>query len=318
MSLIDPRVKSKHPVTIPTMAQEQLGQLYAVLTAFCWATSATLFERAGHRIGSVIVNFLRLGVAVVMLGMICLISRGRFFPTDIPQDVFFWITLSGLLGFFLCDMCLFRAFVLAGARRALLMLSLAPCFAALLDILIVKPPTPRMLLGMGITLTGVILVILQRSESHETPHSRRELRIGILLGAGAAFFQALGASTADIALRGGYEALPATFVRALAGTVAFGLLIVLTRRISDLYRGLQDLKALFLLTTGAVIGPVIGVTLFLASIARVQPSVTQTILTTIPVLMLPIAHFSGRDRITPMSVFGTLVAVTGVIVLCWE
>lgn len=300
------------------MTHEQLGQLYAVLTAFCWATSATLFERAGHRIGSVIVNFLRLGLAVGMLGVICLVSRGRFFPTDIPKDVFFWITVSGFLGFFLCDMCLFRAFILAGARRALLMLSLAPCFAAWLDVLIVKPPTLQMLLGMGITLVGVILVILQRSEAHETPHSRRELKIGLLLGAGAAFFQALGASTADVALRSGYDPLPATFVRALAGTVAFGLLIVSTRRLTDVYRGIRDRTAMLLLTAGALVGPVIGVTLFLASIARVQPSVTQTILATIPVIMLPIAHFSGKDRITPMSVLGTFVAVTGVIVLCWK
>lgn len=300
------------------MTQEQLGQWYAVLTAFCWATSATLFERAGHRIGSVIVNFLRLGIAVGMLGVICLVSRGRFFPTDIPHDVFFWITLSGLLGFFLCDMCLFRAFVLSGARRALLMLSLAPCFSALLDVWIVRPPTPRILLGMGITLAGVILVIQQRSESHENPRLRKELKLGLFLGAGAAFFQALGACTADIALRSGYDALPATFVRASAGTVAFGLLILFTRRLPDLYRGLQDRNAMFLLTTGALIGPVIGVTLFLASIARVQPSVTQTILATIPVLMLPIAHVSGKDRITLLSVFGTLVAVAGVIVLCWK
>jgi drug/metabolite transporter (DMT)-like permease len=300
------------------MTEPQLGQLFAGLTAICWATSATMFEYAGRRIGSVVVNFLRLLIAVLMLGLVCTFTRGRFIPTDMPQHVLVWITISGLLGFFVCDMCLFRAFVLAGARRALLMLSLSPCFAAVLDVLIVNAPTPQMLLGMAITLAGVMYVISQRSSSHETPHSKRELRTGIALGVCAALFQALGASTADIALRDDYDPLAATFVRASAGTVAFGLLILFTLRTRDVAAGTRDGRAMTALTIGALFGPVIGVTLFLASISRVQPSVTQTILATIPVIMLPIAHFSGRDRITGGAIVGTLIAVTGVIVLCWR
>lgn len=300
------------------MTEPQLGQLFAGLTVFCWATSATMFEYAGRRIGSVIVNFLRLLIAVAMLGLICTVTRGRFLPTDMPQHVLMWITISGLFGFFVCDMCLFRAFVLAGARRALLMLSLSPCFAAVLDVITGQAPTPQMLLGMVITLTGVMCVISRRSAAHETPHSKRELRIGIVLGICAALFQALGASTADIALRDDYDPIAATFVRASAGTVAFGFLIVFAQRTRDVVAGVQNGRAMTALTIGAFFGPVVGVTLFLASISRVQPSVTQTILVTIPVIMLPIAHFSGRDRITTGSVLGTVVAVAGVIVLCWR
>ncbi len=63
-------------------------------------------------------------------------------------------------------------------------------------------------------------------------------------------------------------------------------------------------------------GPVIGVTLFLASLQRVQAGVTQTIIATIPALMLPIAYFQKHERITTGQIVGTFVAVGGVIVLC--
>ncbi|MBC7784506.1 MAG: DMT family transporter [Burkholderiales bacterium] len=302
------------------MPQAYLGEIYAGVAACCWVISATCFEAAGKRIGSLVVNLLRLLIAVALLGIICWIRRGTFLPVDAPPHVLWWIIVSGVIGFFLCDMCLFRALVLAGARRCMLMLSLAPCFAAVLDVASGEPPTARMWLGMAITLAGVMWAITQRSAEHETPHSRRELRIGVLLALSAALLQALGAKAAEIGLDLGngnhYDAMAATFIRASAGAVCFALLIAATGRAASVLAGSRHPQTMLILTLGAIAGPVIGVTLFLASLARVQSSVTQTILATMPILALPVAYFFNKERISAQAIAGTILCVIGVMILC--
>lgn len=298
-----------------------LGEIFALLTALCWVIGANFFEFAGKRIGSLVVNVLRLWLAVVLLGGVCLITRHAFFPTDAPPHVWRWMTLSGAIGFFLCDMCLFRAFVLAGARRSMLLLSLSPCFSALLDLVRREPLTAQVAVGMLITLGGVMWVIRGRAVKEESPHSLRDVRIGVLLATLAALLQALGATTAKVGLRlpdgAPYNELAATFIRALAGASCFLVLILVTGRIGAVRKGVRDTPALLALSAGAVAGPVLGVSFFMASLARVPTSVTQTIIATMPVLMLPIAHYVNKERLTRTSIAGTFVAVIGVIVLVW-
>lgn len=299
-----------------------LGEIFALLTALCWVVGAVFFEYAGKRVGSLVVNLLRLWLAVLLLGLLCLASRGAFWPSDATGHVWRWMAISGALGFFLCDMCLFRAFVLAGARRAMLMLSLSPCFSAVLDLVRQEPFTGQMALGMVITLAGVMFVISRRAVKEESPHTIRDVRLGVILATLAALLQALGATTGKEGLRlpdgTQYNELAATFIRALAGASCFLVLILASGRVATVRKGLGDSRALLALSIGAVVGPVLGVTLFMASLARVPTSVTQTILATMPVLMLPIAHFVSGERITRGSAIGTMVAVIGVIVLSWK
>ncbi len=303
------------------MSEQRLGELFAFLTAICWVIAANFFELSGKRIGSLVVNVLRLSLAVVLLGLFGGLTRGVFWPVDMPQRVFLWITLSGFIGFFLCDMCLFRAYVLAGGRRSILMLALAPVFAALLDVMIGQPPTYQMVIGMLITVIGVVWVITGRQAANETTHSLRDIRRGAILGLAAAAFQAAGALTANIALGNSdthYDPIATTQVRAAAGALSFVLLILLTGRGKTVVDGLKDTKAVVMLSVGCVFGPVIGVALFMASLSRVQPSVTQTILATMPIIMLPIAYFIRKERIHWQAALGTVTAVAGVVVLCWR
>ncbi|MEI8272802.1 MAG: EamA family transporter, partial [Paludibacter sp.] len=65
--------------------------------------SALFFEKAGHKIGSLSVNFIRLLFAIGFLGITTFVSRGIFFPTDATSYQWFWLGLSGFIGFFLGD-----------------------------------------------------------------------------------------------------------------------------------------------------------------------------------------------------------------------
>ena len=70
-------------------------------------------------------------MAIVFLGFFGLATRGLFLPTDASLHAWMWLGLSGLVGFTVGDLALFRAFVLIGARRSMLLMSLVPLLSTL-------------------------------------------------------------------------------------------------------------------------------------------------------------------------------------------
>ncbi len=98
------------------------GELAALLTAAFWCVTALAFEQAGKRVGSLTVNLIRLVLALVFLGIYTSFTRGMFFPLDATWHNWFWLSLSGLVGFVVGDLFLFKAYVEVGARISLLII----------------------------------------------------------------------------------------------------------------------------------------------------------------------------------------------------
>ncbi|MGC4030430.1 MAG: EamA family transporter [Tepidisphaeraceae bacterium] len=200
------------------------------------------------------------------------------------------------------------------------MLALAPVFAAVLDALVLRrPPTWLQGVGIAVTLGGVVWVIAERPDA-EAPHSRKERQTGIVLALIAAVMQPLGATAATIGtkLPDGrlYDPMAATFIRVLTGFVLFATLTVAAGRGRRIAAATRNRPAMAVLTFGAICGPVLGVTFFLVSLQHTQTSVTQAILATIPVLLLPVAMLQKHERVTWRAALGACVAVGGVVVLC--
>ncbi|NCQ34173.1 DMT family transporter, partial [bacterium] len=103
-----------------------LGEIAALLTAACFAGSAIAFSAAGARVGSLPVNIIRLVMGLMMLAVLTTVTRGRPLPLDASPHAWAWLSLSGVVGFALGDLCLFRALVEIGPRVAALLMSLAP------------------------------------------------------------------------------------------------------------------------------------------------------------------------------------------------
>ena len=140
------------------------GQLFALVTAFLWTLSSLSFEAASRRAGSVAVNLIRLVMAFAFLCAIGAITRGKALPTDATAYHWKWLLLSGFVGFFIGDLCLFRALVLLGARLCTLIMSLAPIIAAIIGYFwLGERLTSWSFLGMMLTLVGIAWVVSERS-----------------------------------------------------------------------------------------------------------------------------------------------------------
>ncbi|MCY2926935.1 MAG: DMT family transporter [Planctomycetota bacterium] len=287
------------------------GELAAGATAFMWVASAVAFARAGKDIGSLTVNVLRMAMAGVLY---CLLgtAMGRPLPLDAPAAAWGPLAASGLLGFFLGDLCLFEAYVLIGPRRSLLILALVPAISAILAMpALGETLTIRQWLAMGVTLAGVAWVILERRQADDAlPHRHRVL--GVILAILAAFAQAGGTVLSKIGMRCGYDPLGASHIRMLTGLAAFLVLITVLGRWGDVAAACRRRKPMLQVALGATTGPFLGVWLNLIALSLAAVGVVNTIIATNPVLILPAAILLDRERVSPRAWAGAVVAVAGV------
>ena len=101
-----------------------IGELAAIGTAFLWTLSALSWTSAGKHIGAVPVSFIRMLIACVYLMIYGLIFRHRPLPIDADAQTWLLLGTSGFFGFFIADVCLFKAFLLIGPRLSLLLQTL--------------------------------------------------------------------------------------------------------------------------------------------------------------------------------------------------
>ena len=292
------------------------GEIAALSTVLCWAIGTLSFEAAGRRIGSTTVNYIRLTMAWVMLGIAGLVtSRYMFIPLGASGQEWLWLGMSGLVGFFLGDLCLFRAFVLIGPRLCTLVFTLAPLMTALLGWMILgETLTPLNCLGMAITLAGVAWVIAERKTDKATKLWRPSVW-GVSLAAMGALGQALGMVLAKKVIGNDTDPIMVTQIRITAALPAFAIMFALLRWYPRVTRGLKDGRAMAQMTLGAFVGPVLGVALLMLSMQYLEAAVSQTFVALLPIVIIPFVMVIHKERVSLRAALGAVVAVAGVAIL---
>lgn len=165
-----------------------IGELSALLTAFLWSFSSIIFTEATHRIGSVQLNINRLILASFFLFLTIMIGRIDYSVT-LSQVIL--LGISGIIGLVIGDTFLFKAYQHIGARLSMLLMALSPAMAAIIGYFILAERLSFWgVIGIIITLSGIAIVVLERSE---TPNSGYKIsRIGIVYGILGALGQAGG------------------------------------------------------------------------------------------------------------------------------
>ena len=299
------------------MIETHAGELSALMAAIFWTFTALAFESAGKRIGSITVNLVRLFMAFIFLGIFTFFSRGEFFPAGATTHNWIWLSLSGFVGFVLGDLFLFRAYVVVGARVSMLIMSLAPPIAAVVGWLIMgETMTLRSLAGMFVTIAGIAMVVLTRKSDHLPEMPGRRIRFnypaaGILLAFGGAAGQATGLVLSKYGMDG-YDAFAATQIRVITGFFGFTVIYTLLRLWYRLMPALRNGPAMARVSVGAFFGPFLGVSFSLLAVKYTSSGIAATIMSIVPVLIIPFSIFMLREKITPREIVGAFVAIGGV------
>ncbi|MFA6335455.1 MAG: DMT family transporter [Bacteroidales bacterium] len=303
-----------------------LGELISIAVALSWTLSALFFEFAGKKIGSLIVNILRLIFAFFLLGTMLFFTTGSYFPQNADTNTWIWMTLSGLVGFVFGDLCLFYSYLLITARFSQLLMTLAPPFAALFGwILLGETLSPMGFAGMAVTLLGIAISVLKRGEN-DNGKANLKLHLpvkGLLLGIGGALGQGLGIVLSKQGMNyysisaQGTEAAPyipfaATQIRIITGIIGFALIVLLSGRTKNFIEGIKNKKGMAATFAGSIFGPFIGVSLSLMAIQYTNTAVASTIMATTPIIILIPYVLLYKKKITFIEVLGAVLSVAGV------
>lgn len=295
-----------------------LGELAAVATSFCWASGSILFAYAGRLIGSYNVNKLRIPLAVLFLSLILWMMYGTLFPTGYDGNVILYLSISGIIGLAVGDTFYFRCLVILGPRQGALMMSLAPVMTALLAYFVIDERLSLMaLVGIFVTLAGVTWVTTDRKNG-ATNSREGSKRLGILMGIGGAAGQAVGFVFAKKGMGDAFDPMSATLIRMLSATVAIWIVALFRQELISTIKAVCSRKALYVLVGATLLGPTIGVWMSMIAVKHAQAGVAATLISTFPVVIIPMTMIIHKERPSIRAVVGAIIAVIGVAMLFIE
>lgn len=289
------------------MSEHTIGMAAALLSAAAWAVGAVLYKKFGERISSVGMNLAK-GVINVLLFALALLVIG-YAPMN--MDSFVILGISGIIGIAVGDTLFFEGLQKLGPQVLVLLSMLGQVLTALFAVMFLgELLSPAMWAGMGLVIGGISFVVSTRSGGA----SRKSTAAGILCGLGAVLAMSLSVVLAKREMTE-ISAVQATFVRMLWGTLGLLLWGAVRGGIGTWIEPFRELRLagrFFFLVCLVSFG---GFWLFHVAIKYTDVAVANTLSSTEPLFVIPLAAIFLKERVTRNMVIGTVVAVAGILLL---
>jgi drug/metabolite transporter (DMT)-like permease len=294
------------------------GELAAIAAALIWAFASVIYTGIGRQLSPLVLNLVK-GLIALGLLILTLLLVGELTPSVSPTATGL-LLLSGAIGIGFGDTAYFQALNCIGARRALVLESLAPPLAAILASLFLDEQlATRGWWGIGLTIVGVVWVVIERST--EPAEAALKPAQGIGFGLLAALGQAGGAVLSRAALAGStIDPLWSTFIRLAAGVTVLLCWLLLRQssgKAAPISRELAPLRSrrLFLTLCGtAFASTYLAIWLQQTSLKYAPAGIAQALSATSPVFVIPIAMARG-EKVSLRAVLGVLLAMAGIWLL---
>lgn len=301
-----------------------IGEAISLTVAVSWTVTALFAEVGSKRLGSLQMNVVRMCLSLLMLGATLWWFTGSPVPLYADGKAWFWLSMSGFVGYLLGDYCLFNSYVLIGSRFGQLFMTLAPPAAAFTGwIVLGEKMSAQALLGMCVTLTGIAVSVLNKGNSHKL--SLKLPFKGVLFGIGAGVGQGVGLVLSKVGMNCYEEAIPvgevvvadlvpfaSTFIRAVTGCIGFLFVMGARRQFDTLADSLRDRKGMNAAFWATFTGPFIGVSLSLMAVQYTEAGIASTLMALTPVFIIWPAHFFFGQQVTIKEIIGACVSVIGV------
>lgn len=294
------------------------GELAAFGTAFGWAVSSYAHGLVGRMAGAAEVTLLRLPYQMAVLGLLCLLLH---VDVALPAKSAGLLFLSGLTGIACSDFMLYRAMMIIGPHLGVLLISLSAGITALFGRLFMGESLPaQAVFGIGVTMFGIAWVLRERGGGTFFPGQEnpcgKVLAFGVLLGLGAALFQALSFIFWKMAMQGGSNPLWATFVRLLLASLLLWGLGLLRGWSRSALRAIRTQPGVFWTLLGASGFSAGGMWMAGVAMDRAPAGVAATIIGLQPVLITFVSAAWNRRRPSWRVLLGTAVAFAGTALVC--
>ena len=303
---------------------QYLGEIISLTVAFSWTITALFAEVGSKRLGSLQMNVIRMCLSLFMLGITLWCFTGSPFPLYADGKAWFWLSLSGFVGYLLGDYCLFNSYIWIGSRFGQLFMTLAPPTAAIAGFFMLGETLAwNAWLGMLVTLTGIGISVLNKGTSNKL--SLKLPLKGVLFGIGAGVGQGVGLVLSKVGMSHYEVSIPAgeemvadlmpfasTFIRAVTGAIGFLCVMGLQRKYHTLATSVRDRKGMNAAVWATITGPFIGVSLSLMAVQYTEAGIASTLMALTPVFIIWPAHFFFGQKVTFKEVVGACISVVGV------
>ena len=302
-----------------------LGEIISLTVAVSWTITALFAEVGSKRLGSLQLNVIRMVLSLTMLGLTLWYFTGSPYPLYTNGDAWFWLSLSGFVGYLLGDYCLFNAYILIGSRFGQLFMTLAPLAAAISGWMILgERMSVQAVFGMVITLTGIGISVLNKGDAQHKWSLKLPLK-GVLFGIGAGIGQGVGLVLSKVGMNHYEMSIPigeemvksllpfaSTFIRAVTGAIGFLCVMGFQKKFHTLSVVIRDYKGMGAALGTTIAGPFIGVSLSLMAVQYTEAGIASTLMALTPIFILWPAHLLFHQQVTLKEIMGAFISVIGV------
>lgn len=302
-----------------------IGEIISLGVACSWTVAALSSEVGSRRLGVFVMNVWRMLLALLFSVCLMWLTMGEPFPLYAGAEAWSWLLLSGVVGYFFGDWCLFNSYLTIGSRYGQLFMTLAPMFAALSAwVSIGQTLSVGSLIAMSVTIVGISISILGRGNHHKL--SIQLPAKGVLYGIGAGMGQGVGLVlskigldhyTADVPVAvlpqvENYLPFGANLIRCLAGLLCFTIWLLVRGEGSKMRTSIHNHKGMLAMLTAVISGPFVGVGFSLMAVQYTAAGIASTIMATTPILILLPSYYLFHQKITWKGFIGACISVVGV------
>lgn len=304
---------------------QYLGEIISLGVACSWTVTALVSEIGTRRIGVLNFNVWRLGTALLFTAVMVYAMTGKIGPAYAGWETWMWMGLSGFVGFFLGDYCLFKSYIYISSRYSQLFMTLAPAAAAIAAwVMLGETMTWKNILAMTITLSGIAMTVLAKGDDGKGLSFNLPWK-GMLYAIGAGLGQGFGLVLSKIGMEH-YEAdipaammaemesvipFSANMIRCVAGFLCFLLVVLLGKGGKVLAGNVKDGKAMKMMLTAVIFGPFLGVGFSLMAVQYTNVGIAQTLMALTPILIILPSYWIFKQPVTVKGVIGACVSVIG-------
>lgn len=286
---------------------KDIGMAAALGSAASWAVGSVLFKQLSDHLSPIALTVAKGTAASVFLAAVLLVVG--FEP--IAADPLVMLILSGILGIAIGDTLFFMALQRLHAHAVVILFTLGQVLTVLLAVLLLgERPGMVEWIGMGLVVAGVTAVLWVQLTDEENKLS--------LVGIACGLSSVLAMSFSVIMCKDALESVgtvQATLVRMVAGTVSMTVVAYAIRRMKGALDPLSQPKVMVQYLGSVAVITFGGFWLSIVAIANADVAIANTLNSTEPLFVLPLAAFVLKEKITPPIIAASLVAVAGIALI---
>ena len=283
------------------------GETLALASGFVWALAVILFRVSGRQVHPLGLNFFKNVFALPLVVLTLLVLGQPVFVAGSGRDDLV-LLVSGFLGIAVSDTLFLWSLNLLGAALVAIVETFYSPFVIGLSVLYLgERMTLSQLGGVGLIVLAVLVIA---REDHTGTVSRRNLRLGIVLGILAMLFVAVGIVMIK-PLLARVSLIRATGVRLVGGAVPLGFVLLAHPRRREILRPLLVPANWKALAPGSILGAYISLIIWLGGMRYTLVSVAAALNQLNTIFIFILAAVFLREKITRSKIAAVVLAFIG-------